>query len=358
MTDSEFEIAIVGAGIAGLTCAKQLQATGRRVVVLEKSRGVGGRVATRRLQDTCVDHGTCDLSLKHQSPPSQQFESFVNQLLAAKILHVWTDTVHQMDKDGNLSEPDVTDRAPRYVAASGMSAIAKFLASDLDLRLNQRVEQLHWQGDRWQLVTIGEPSGEITAKVLVMAIPAPQAIVLLQPLAELLPVAFLDQLKSVHFFPCLSVMAGYAAKQQQAWFNQYPNVKAIGCSRHPDFGWIGVDSTKRSDANQTIFVFQSSAGFAEPYLAAIDLQPAGWQLLNRAAKQLAPWLNAPEWLQVHRWRYAFPRTPLSTLCLAAEPLPLICAGDWCGGQKVEAAMRSGLASADQILQFNSSGLSG
>ena len=47
------DIAVIGAGMAGLVCAQQLSQAGYSVVVVEKSRGVGGRVATRRLQGTC-----------------------------------------------------------------------------------------------------------------------------------------------------------------------------------------------------------------------------------------------------------------------------------------------------------------
>ncbi|HEY9882642.1 MAG TPA: FAD-dependent oxidoreductase, partial [Thermosynechococcaceae cyanobacterium] len=60
----DFDIAVIGAGMAGLTCAQQLQQTGDRVVILEKSRGVGGRIATRRLHETLADHGTCYLTPK------------------------------------------------------------------------------------------------------------------------------------------------------------------------------------------------------------------------------------------------------------------------------------------------------
>jgi renalase len=59
-----FEIAVIGAGVAGLTCARKLHQAGRRVVVIDKSRGLGGRLATRRLAGTHADHGVCDLQPK------------------------------------------------------------------------------------------------------------------------------------------------------------------------------------------------------------------------------------------------------------------------------------------------------
>lgn len=73
-------------------------------------------------------------------------------------------------------------------------------------------------------------------------------------------------------------------------------------------------------------------------------------MLQRVAESLSlPWLNTPEWMQVHRWRYAFPSCPWHEAFLSTgTPLPLICCGDWCGGNLVEGAMLSGLAAADEI----------
>ena len=51
------DVTIIGAGLAGITCARALQTAGHRVVLLDKSRGVGGRIATRRLHGTHADHG-------------------------------------------------------------------------------------------------------------------------------------------------------------------------------------------------------------------------------------------------------------------------------------------------------------
>jgi renalase len=58
------EVAVIGAGIAGLTCAQKLQQAGKSVVLIDKSRGLGGRLATRRLAGTHADHGVCYLQAK------------------------------------------------------------------------------------------------------------------------------------------------------------------------------------------------------------------------------------------------------------------------------------------------------
>jgi hypothetical protein len=98
---------------------------------------------------------------------------------------------------------------------------------------------------------------------------------------------------------------------------------------------------------------QSSANFAQLHLEASDLQPIGQEMLKYAAQTLElPLLETPEWLQVHRWRYAFPSIPWQNQVLSAQAeLPLVCCGDWCGGNLVEGAMLSGLAASVEINNY-------
>lgn len=324
-----FDVAVIGAGVAGLTVAQQLQQCGYAVVVVDKSRGVGGRAATRRLHGTRADHG-----LRYLEPIGEMSQQLVKVLCDRNILQLWTDTVYSCES-----------KMPRYVASDGMSAIAKFLATGLEIKLNQRVQAITTTDDKiWHLGF--EAAENITAKAVVVAIPAPQALMLLEPLAEnILPAGFVDKLRSVQFDPCLSVIAGYPSQQQ-------PNLewKAVVFPDNSDLAWIGLDSSKRPDAQMPVFVIQSSAAFAKLYLDAQDLNPAAQQLLGFAAAELMiPWLDTPDWFQVHRWRYAFPSHPLVRSYLNAEtPLPLICCGDWCGENLLESAFNSGLAAAMEI----------
>ena len=338
-----FDVAVIGAGIAGLTCAQELHQAGQRVIVLEKSRGVGGRVATRRLHNTCADHGTCYLS-----PKDNRFREFLDRLRAADVVQVWTDTIHQVDAAGQLQEP--SDRAPRYTAAAGMNAIVKSLAPGLEIRFGQRVVSVELIDSGWKLTAEPINSTEsivLTASALVVAIPAPQAVDLLQPIS---PADFLACLKSVEFLPNLSLMAGYGSDRLSDWNQHYPTVKAVTLPHHPSLGYLGLDSSKRSQPADAVFVIQSSVNFADRYLDAIDLQPAATELLHAAAQQFLPWLATPDWMQIHRWRYAFAKTPINDRYLAAlTNAPLICAGDWCGGRKVEDGFLSGLTAADSLL---------
>lgn len=338
------DIAIIGAGIAGLVCAQQLKQVGYSVTVVEKSRGLGGRVATRRLNGTCADHGTCYLK-----PKGEILEKFVQMLANDHILEVWTDTVYELSTNNNSHQPVAKQTSPCYVAPAGMSTIAKSLAKDLDILLNQKVTEITQTTDKRWCLTLESGNQEITASALVIAIPAPQALTLLQPLDKnvlnnLPGEDFLTQLKSVEFSPSISIMAGYSNDLP------LPQWKALNFTDDSILAWMGLDSSKRLQPQQPHFVIQSSARFAQLHLDTQDLQPVGQEMLKHAANSLSfPELENPQWLQVHRWRYAFPINPLQQACLPANTSsPLVCCGDWCGGNLVEGAMSSGIAAAVEI----------
>lgn len=326
-----FDVAIVGAGMSGLICAQQLQQAGYRVVVVEKSRGLGGRVTTHRLQDTCADRG-----LSYLIPQGELTTSFVKLLHSQAIVSVWTDTVHEFSADLGLKE---IKTVPLYIAPKGMSEVARFLAKDLQIQLSSRVVGLSLNNDCWHLQM--ENSNTVVAKAVVMAIPAPQALTLLTPFAA---PGVLDILRKVEFSACISVIAGYPTNFV------LPPWQAVTVIDDDTIAWISNDSSKRSKMRSPVFVFHSSAKFAHNSIDTEDLQPVGQQLLEKVAK-LFPELSNPDWLQVDRWRYAFPKTSIADNCLNVDtPQPLVCCGDWCGGLNLEGAMRSGIAAAKQINQ--------
>jgi renalase len=328
------DVVIIGAGMAGLVCAQQLKQAGYSVLVVEKSRGFGGRVATRRLHNTCADHGACYLK-----PKGKFMTQLVELLVQRNVLQVWNGTF--MEKAQNI----VSSMQPRYISPTGMSSIAKFLAQNLDVTLEKRVTEVNYDANnQWRLTL--ESQQYIYAKALVIAIPAPQALALLEPLeGSIVDSIFIDKLRSVKFFPSISVMAGYPAKSMPL-----PQWKALTFDSDSILGWVGFDSTKRSNPSQPVFVIQSSADFATANLETQDLDSVGQQMLHTAASSIGlDWLAHPEWLQVHRWRYAFPSTPLQEAFLAAETSqPLVCCGDWCGGNLIPGAVDSGLSAASFV----------
>ena len=340
------EIAIVGAGISGITCAQQLQATGRTgIAIFEKSRGVGGRLTTRRMFGTCVDRGTCYIS-----PKGEAFRRLFDRLIADNIVETWTDTTHTLTANGDLlTNPDIYSR---YVAPGGMNQIAKYLAKDLDIRFGQRAISIQPDGNLWRLTLDGTEPTEILAQTVILAIPAPQAVDLLTPLANILPVEFLDNLRAVQFYPSIAVASGYTHIQLADWEAAYPQVKSVTCSDDPILTWLGLDSSKRKQPASPTFVLQSTANFAAQYPNPEDTTIASLAMLEHASERFLPWFRDYQWQEPHLWRYAIAKSPQpsslkprsSDLYLSIQsPIPLFCMGDWCRGRKVEDAFLSGLA---------------
>lgn len=339
-----FDVVAIGAGMAGLICARQLRLAGYSVAVVEKSRGPGGRVATRRVQGTRADHGA-----RYLEPQGDAVQALIDVLVDRQILKLWTDSVGEF-REGEISSVP----SSCYVAPAGMNAVGKYIAEGLDIWYGRRVKAIsRTESEMWHLsleVTddnLDLPQ-ELIARAVVVGIPAPQALIFLN--AELgFSSDFIDKLRSVEYDACITVMAGYSAERNSDLSNLNPQWKSVSFPDDSDLSWIGLDSSKRSESQQPVFVVHSSANFADRFLEATDLNIIGQELLDRASEHLIPWLKEPEWLQVHRWRYAFCRNPLPVSCLpAAGTLPLVCAGDLCGEGQIEAALRSGLAAANWV----------
>lgn len=348
MADSSLtvDVAVIGAGMAGLTCAQLLHQAGYSTIVLEKSRGLGGRVATRRVGEIRADHGA-----RYLEPKGRHLRRLVHVLSVHNIVEPWTDTTYLYEPAKKALTPATSSWCPFYVAPAGMNAVGKFLGTGLEIWLSRRVLAMTpTDQGTWRLnLEASNGSEAVNAKAVVVAIPAPQALMLFEPIQTEIPGDFIAKLRTVEFEPCLSVIAGYSRDRQRDLAQREIAWKTVNFPHDEQLAWIGWDSSKRSTAEMPVVVAHSSATFAQDYLEVEDLQPAGQMLLDCAGEYLQSWLNTPEWLQVHRWRYAFASRPLSETCLATTtPMPVVCCGDWCGGNQIEGALESGRAAAEEI----------
>lgn len=343
-----WDVIVVGAGMAGITAAQHLSQAGYGVLVLDKSRGLGGRVATRRVGEVVLDHGCRFLQ------PAAGL-AWIPDLLNQGILQPWHPAEFSLGADERLVSR--TTESPYYVAPQGMTAIAKALAQDLTIQRQCQVSQVRPTDVGW---TVTATTGDGTvqtwdSKTLVMAIPAAQIPPLLSEsvqsnpaLAELGAAA-----ADVGFDPVITVMAGYPAGTAIAP-RLYPPTAAgwmIEGDNHPTLRWLALDSSKRANPPYPTVVLHSSAAFAAEYFDAADLATVGQQLLTLAADYLTHNVAIPDWMQVHRWRYGFVKKPYPAKVWSTEAVPTLAGcGDWCGGQDVEAAIASGLAAATYLMQ--------
>ncbi|WP_214742328.1 MULTISPECIES: FAD-dependent oxidoreductase [unclassified Exiguobacterium] len=153
------KIGIIGAGLSGIIAARQLVRQGHVVELIEKSRSVGGRLATRRIGNGRADHGAVYFTVR-----GEELEREVQSWINANWVRVW-----------------YADPYPRYVAIDGMNALAKRLAEGLTVQLNERVENIQVEED--ETVTVKTDVTTRSYDRLVMTSPLPQSFDLLGDLA-------------------------------------------------------------------------------------------------------------------------------------------------------------------------------
>ncbi|MGB2925896.1 MAG: FAD-dependent oxidoreductase [Limnothrix sp.] len=321
------DVAIIGAGLAGLHCAALLGKRGFTVEIFDKSRGIGGRLATRQVNDLRLDHGLPSWEIL-----GEHTEQLTQRLLAAKLLQPWLVT------ESNVVDVQLWKSLPmktHYAARDGMTAIAKFIAQDLTVNRGHHLTAIQANAKSWQLTFHNEQT--IAAKAIVLAMPYPQ----IQPLITAFnPQA--KQLQSISYEPSLSLMLGYDSLNIEVPWQE------LRLGNHPIFRKIIFDGQKRSPQAKTM-VLQSHEDFAQDYLDAASLKPAQEMLIE--SSQTLFKLPEPAWAQMHRWRYALPQAVLGQPYLALDTaLPMIACGDWCLGNGIEGAIASGLAAAESLAQ--------
>lgn len=341
-------VVVVGAGMAGLMCAQRLQQAGYAVSVLEKSRGLGGRLATRRIDGMPFDHGA-----RYVQPQGSMLQKLTEYWLDRGLLIEWQPHLYCLDGNGQLKL--VPSTSPYYVAPAGMSAIGKSLAANLTVHRQQRVIAIALNSsDGWLLTAERTDNGDTlqySANAVVFTMPAPQLMALLK--SPRLPITVeraVTALSTVAYAPCITVMAQYSQiVQAQAPLPELSTTPWM-VEGHADtpFFWIGLDSSKRQTESLNV-VLQSSAALAERWLDAENLQPAGEAVLSEAGKLIVPWLAQPYRWQVHRWRYALVEQPCRKgLVTISETPPMVASGDWCGDRRLDTALESGWAAAAAI----------
>lgn len=318
------DVCVVGAGIAGLTAAGELAARGLDAVVLEKSRGLGGRAATRRVGTNRADHGA-----QHVTVRDERFRHRIEAWAAEGRVAEWSRGFHHL-RDGRLEAP--SDGHPRYALPEGMNTLGKLLAEGIEVRRRTRATAVRRIGGGWRVeLEGGDP---LTAHRVVIAIPAGQARELLADTP--LPDGVASALDAVAFDPCWAVIAGYPPEAAPPW-------RGVQVEGDPVVAWVAHDSGKRTDPEETVLVLHSTPELAHAF-GRDRPDEAAPRLLAAAAEALGGWIEAPRWRDHQRWRYALARTPHPEACLPAGE-GLVLAGDWCGGARVEAAYLSGLAAA-------------
>lgn len=297
--------------MAGIACARALVGEGKRVLVLDKGRGIGGRVATRR-----VSIGADEISFDHGAQYVPTSDTAFQAVLEGAGLQVW-----QGCGDG-----------PMHVGVPSMSALPRALAKGLEVVQSAEVTGLDPLPTGWRVIG---SFGALEAERMVMTLPAPQVAGLLgasHPLSR----AVVD----VRMAPSLTLMVAFPPGSPRPFVSRLD-------PDHP-LVWIAQDSSKpgRTDACVT-WVAQASEAFSTAHL-----EDAPDAIAARMLPHLCDVIGAdPETalhVAAHRWRYAQTAQALGQPFLRSDDGRLYLGGDWCLGARVEHAWASGRAIAADI----------
>ena len=327
-------IAIIGAGISGLACASALNDAGYRVTVFEKSKGVSGRLSTR-----VTKHWQCDHGAQYFTADDSRFALEVKRWQQAGVADLWQPRL-QVSDGLNFSEKPSTKN--RYIGVPGNNSPAKFLAQRLNIQANTTINKIERHANKWQLISTEQGINSQLFDALILAIPAPQAQVLLIERAP----AFATLASSVKMRGCWTLMCQYNNQLKLPFDGLFINNNLLS--------WIARDSLKKgrtcgtntNHINQTeTWVLHAESEWSEAHIE--DAPDDVASLMLDAFVHLGG--EVPAAFTAHRWRYADCLDYLDIGYAWDNDLQLGLCGDWLNGGKVQGAWLSGHLLAHKII---------
>jgi len=322
-TRSHYRIAVIGAGMTGLTAARQLMDQGFGVTVFEKSRGIGGRLATRRTSDgSTFDHGA-----QYVTARADRFRSMLGDAVAVKAASQWRPIV---------SNAAALSPGEWMVGTATMNKLIAPIAEGLPVHQQTKVISITGDGEGWRL-EFGSGDDPQTFDAVVCTIPAPQV----RPLVDG-EAAVLASLDRVEMAPSWALMLTFQTPID-------PGFDVWRSDRH-NLAWFCRSASRPGrDTSHDSWVLHADADWSERYLEASPEFVAA-ALIERLAEALPSRLPAIERVMAHRWRYARTTVALGRSFAASEDQTLLFGGDWALGARVECAYESGLAMADAVAE--------
>ncbi len=324
------DVIIVGAGMSGLVAGQMLQDAGLNIIIVDKGRSVGGRLATRRIGEGLADHGAQFFSVR-----DERFQAVVDKWLADDLVYQWS----QGWTDGS-ADNSKKDGHPRYAVRGGMNAIAKHLAEQInDIQVNVKVASIEQLNDGWQLQ---DEDGQVyQSHAMLLTPPVPQSLALLQAGKVTLHPDDYEALTRIQYGECLCGLFELDG--------DFALLEPGAVQNHDEtFYWLADNKRKGISKTQILTVHANPSYSHAHYDSPDDDVLADMrERLDVFGKVII------QSQQLKKWRYAIPLVMHDEPCLVAQDVPtLVFAGDAFGGQaRVEGAFLSGLSAGEQLIQL-------
>lgn len=322
-------IAIIGAGLSGLVLAHQLKEF-VQVTLFEKSRGVGGRLATRYAEPYQFDHGAQFYLAK-----TEAFQQFLEPFIQQGIVKSWHAKFVEITGDKITGERQWDDSPAHYVSIPKMNALGKALAENLDVKLQTQIQSIKKQGHLWQLT---DNNNNLFGKFdwVISTAPAEQS-------ASLLPTSFThyERVKNTKMQGCYALMLGYKEPLDIPW--------DAALVKQADLSWVSVNSSKPDrDIGYSIQTLTTN-DWADAHIED-DSKSVQAHIVSELAKVTGVRVDHADHIGLHRWRYANVAKQQGEASLIDYENQLGACGDWCIQGRVESAFTSAMHLADTIKQ--------
>lgn len=317
------KVAIIGAGISGLTIATYLQKQNFTITIFDKGRGVGGRMSSRRTNWGYLDHGT-----QYFTITNREFHNFIEQY--SLIIQPWLGNFAIWAK-GKLTD-DISQKT-KYVPVKAMNNLCKAIATKLDIHLQTRIIKLE-KAETWILIDENNQQYGDFDLVILTAPPAQTA----DLLASHTPIA--EEIRTIKMLPCYSLML-IPETPVKLPFN---GIKF----EHPILGWVSANDSKPARGENGGLVIQSNFNWARENLERNREEVE--DILQQTVSELFNLnLDNLNYKSVHLWRYALPSEAHNQSYFWCQNNHLAVCGDWCLSGKVESAFLSAYSLAQQLI---------
>ncbi|MEM7278718.1 MAG: FAD-dependent oxidoreductase [Pseudomonadota bacterium] len=321
-------IAVVGAGLAGLVVSRELSAISD-VTVFEKSRGVGGRIATRYAKDYEFDHGAQFFTAR-----SRKFQSFLKPLIEQGVVSSWPARFVELERNNIVATRQWDDDFPHYVGAPRMNAIGKYLAQGVDVRLQTTVAHIERTNKGW-LVFDSEALELGLFDWVIFTAPSAQTAALSPETSDIRKAS-----ESVRMAACCALMLAFEEPID------LPFDAAL--VRDADISWVSVNSSKPDRPNGMCFVVHSTNRWADAHFTD-DSEALISHLLAEFSNCTGIRNDKIRYCDVHRWRFAnIHRRDGPAYCIDDE-FQLAACGDWFVRGRIEAAYKSAISLSEALL---------
>lgn len=333
-------IAIIGAGMAGLSCAQFLAQAGYCVHVFDKSRGPSGRMSTRRSSDT-DQNWQCDHGAQYFTARDTDFRAQVQAWQQAGAAAPWLARIGALDGKRFANQDSTLER---FVGTPRMTSPAAHLVRCMAEMPNP--VRFQWQTTiqplqttavdeaGWSLHSPEHGTEAQRYQTVLLAVPAPQA----APLTEVVAPEATNLSRSTRMRACWSVMVRCSEPVAMAMDGCFVD--------HGPLHWMARDSSKPGRSGPETWLLHATHAWSEEHVED-DAQSVTTALLQAFAKLGGP---NPASLQAtaHRWRYADTANPLNMGSWWNPAAGLGMCGDWLHSGTVEGAWLSGHSLARHV----------